>query len=215
MESKLGYQMNVFAPTEEIKGRKVLPANTESFSGIIDASVDGVVAPATPIKIVASSSKLPHFAPAASDSDNIVGFLEWNVIRSNGYSKGLPCQISPETNVMYMEASGAINAGVNVAMDSYSNVTIKAAGADSKVIGYALEAASAAGQLIRVKIRFASTQDADLSAYLTSADAASTYQPKLTAGDFVAIDADTNEITTTYSAGTGVSISDAGVISAE
>ena len=79
----------------------------------------------------------------------------------------------------------------------------------------ALEAASAAGQLIRVKIRFASAQDADLSAYLTSADAASTYQPKLTAGDFVAIDADTNEITTTYSAGTGVSISDAGVISAE
>ena len=213
MESKLGYQMNVFAPTEEIKGRKVLPANTESFSGIIDASVDGVVAPATPIKIVASSSKLPHFAPAASDSDNIVGFLEWNVIRSNGYSKGLPCQISPETNVMYMEASGAINAGVNVAMDSYSNVTIKAAGADSKVIGYALEAASAAGQLIRVKIRFASTQDADLSAYLTSADAASTYQPKLTAGDFVDITDDT--ITTTYSAGTGISIGDDGKISAE
>lgn len=213
MESKLGYQMNVFAPTEEIKGRKVLPANTESFSGIIDASVDGTVAPATPIKIVASSSKLPHFAPAASDSDNIVGFLEWNVVRSNGYTKGLPCQISPETNVMYMEASGAINAGVNVAMDSYSNITIKAAGAGSKVIGYALEAASAAGQLIRVKIRFASTQDADLSAYLTSADAASTYQPKLTAGDFV--DITDNTITTTYSAGTGVSISDAGVISAE
>lgn len=213
MESKLGYQMNVFAPTEEIKGRKVLPANTESFSGIIDASVDGTVAPATPIKIVASSSKLPHFAPAASDSDNIVGFLEWNVVRSNGYTKGLPCQISPETNVMYMEASGAINAGVNVAMDSYSNITIKAAGAGSKVIGYALEAASAAGQLIRVKIRFASAQDADLSAYLTSADAASTYQPKLTAGDFV--DITDNTITTTYSAGTGISIGDDGKISAE
>lgn len=213
MESKLGYQMNVFAPTEEIKGRKVLPANTESFSGIIDASVDGTVAPATPIKIVASSSKLPHFAPAASDSDNIVGFLEWNVVRSNGYTKGLPCQISPETNVMYMEASGAINAGVNVAMDSYSNITIKAAGADSKVIGYALEAASAAGQLIRVKIRFASVQDADLSAYLTSADAASTYQPKLTAGDFV--DITDNTITTTYSAGEGIAIAADGKISAQ
>lgn len=214
MEKEFGYQMNVFAPTEEIKGRKVMPANTESFSGIIDASVEGEVAPATPLKIVASSSKLPHFAPAASDSDNIVGFLEWNVIRGK-YAAGIPCQVSPDTNVMYMEASGAINAGVNVAMDSYSNITVKAAGAGSKVIGYALEAASAAGQLIRVKIRFASAQDADLSAYLTSSDAASTYQPKLTAGDFIAIDADTNEITTTYSAGTGVSISDAGVISAE
>ena len=88
MENKLGYQMNVFAPTEEIKGRKVLPANTESFSGIIDASVSGSVAPATPMKIVSTSAKLPHFAPAASDSDNIIGFLEWNVIRS-GYVAGI------------------------------------------------------------------------------------------------------------------------------
>lgn len=213
MENKLSYQMNVFAPTEEIKGRKVLPANTESFSGIIDADVSGSVAPATPMKIVSTSAKLPHFAPASSDSDNIVGFLEWNVIRS-GYVAGTLCQISPETNVMYMEASGAINAGVNVAMDSYSNITVKAAGAGSKVIGYALESAANAGELIRVKIRFASAQDADLSAYLKSADAASTYQEKLVAGDFVAIDADTNEITTTYSAGTGITIGADGEISA-
>lgn len=213
MESKLSYQMNVFAPTEEIKGRKVLPANTESFSGIIDASVSGSVAPGAPVKIVSTSAKLPHFAPATSDSDNIIGFLEWNVIRS-GYAAGTLCQVSPDTNVMYMEASGAINAGVNVAMDSYTNVTIKTAGAGDKIVGYALEAASASGQLIRVKIRFASAQDADLSDYLKASDAASTYQEKLVAGDFVAIDADTNEITTTYSAGTGITIGADGEISA-
>ena len=214
MENKLNFQMNVFAPTEEVKGRKALPANTESFSGMIDSSVEGSVVPATPMKIVSTSAKLPHFAPAASDDDNIVGFLEWNVIRA-AYKAGDPCQISPDTNVMYMEASGSINAGANVAMDSYSNITVKAAGAGSKVIGYALESASAAGQLIRVKIRFASVQDVDLSSYLTSADAAATYQEKLTAGDFVAIDADTNTITTTYSAGTGVTIGADGKISAE
>lgn len=153
MENKLSYQMNVFAPTEEIKGRKVLPANTESFSGVIDADVSGTVVPATPMKIVATSEKLPHFAPATAE-DKIIGFLEWNVIRA-GYVAGEPCQISPDTNVMYMEASGEINAGVNVAMDSYSNITVKAAGASDKVIGYALESASAAGQLIRVKIKIA------------------------------------------------------------
>lgn len=214
MENKLSFQMNVFAPTEEIKGRKVLPANTESFSGMIGASVEGNVVPGTPMKIVATSAKLPHFAPAASDSDNIVGFLEWNVIRS-AYVAGTPCQVSPDTNVMYMEASGEINAGANVAMDSYSNITVKAAGAGDKIIGYALESASASGQLIRVKIRFASTQDVDLSSYLTSSDAAATYQEKLTAGDFVAIDSDTNTITTTYSAGTGITIGNDGEISAQ
>jgi hypothetical protein len=159
MENKLSFQMNVFAPTEEIKGRKVLPANTESFSGIIDASVEGSVAPATPMKIVATSAKLPHFAPAGAD-DKIVGFLEWNVIRTN-YVAGEPCQVSPDTNVMYMEAAEAISAGANVAMDSLSNITIKTAAEASgddpadPVIGYALEAATAAGQLIRVKIKIA------------------------------------------------------------
>ena len=153
MENKLSFQMNVFAPTEEIKGRKVLPANTESFSGMIDASVEGNVVPGTPMKIVATSAKLPHFAPATAE-DKIVGFLEWNVIRS-AYVAGTPCQVSPDTNVMYMEASGEINAGANVAMDSFSNITIKAAGNNDAVIGYALEAATAAGQLIRVKIKIA------------------------------------------------------------
>lgn len=155
MENKFGYQMNVFAPTEEIKGRKVLPANTQSFSGMIDADVEGYVLPATPMKIVSTSSKLPHFAPAGAE-DKIIGFLEWNVIPSGlGYKAGDMCQISPDTNVMYMEAEEAINAGVDVAMSDLSDVTIAAAGEGDAVIGYSLEAASAAGQLIRVKIKIA------------------------------------------------------------
>lgn len=150
MENKFSAQMNVFAPTEEIKGRKVLPANTESYSGIIDSAVVGSVAPGTPMKIVATSAKLPHFAPAGS-GEVVAGFLEWNVIRS-AYVADTLCQVSPATNVMYMEASGAISAGVAVTMDSLSNITVKAAGSSDPVIGLALEAATAAGQLIRVKI---------------------------------------------------------------
>ena len=151
METKLSYKMNVFAPTEEIKGRKVLPANTESFSGVIDSSVSGTVYPATPIKIVATSAKLPHFAPAQA-GDSIVGFLEWNVIR-NGYVKNDLCQVSPDTNVMYMEAEEAISAGSLVEMADYDDVTVKGTTTAAGSIGYALEAATAAGQLIRVKIK--------------------------------------------------------------
>lgn len=151
MENKFSYQMNVFAPTEEIKGRKVLPANTESFSGVIDSSVSGTVAPATPMKIVSTSAKLPHFAPAEA-GDNIVGFLEWNVIRG-GYKANDLCQVSPDTNVMYMEAESAIGAGDLVAIADYDDVTVETASAPAGSIGYALEAATAAGQLIRVKIK--------------------------------------------------------------
>lgn len=150
MENKFSNKMNVFAPTEEIKGRKVLPANTESFSGVIDSEVGGSVVPGTPMKIVATSAKLPHFAPAES-GDIVAGFLEWNVIRTQYVANDM-CQVSPATNVMYMEVSGATNAGVNVTMDSLSDITIKAAGDSDPVIGLALESADAAGQLIRVKI---------------------------------------------------------------
>ena len=150
MENKFSAQMNVFAPTEEIKGRKVLPANTESYSGIIDSAVVGSVVPGTPMKIVATSAKLPHFAPAGS-GDVVAGFLEWNVIRT-AYVADTLCQVSPATNVMCMEASGAISAGVAVTPDSLSDITIKAAGSSDPVIGLALEAATASGQLIRVKI---------------------------------------------------------------
>ena len=153
MENKLSYKMNVFAPTEEIKGRKVLPANTESFSGLIDSSVSGRVLPATPVKIVSTSAKLPHFAPASA-GDTIVGFVEWNVIPSErGYAKGDVCQVSPDTNVMYMEAESAISAGALVKMADFDDVTIEAASDAAGSIGYALEAATAAGQLIRVKIK--------------------------------------------------------------
>lgn len=151
MEKKLSYQMNVFAPTEEIKGRKSLPANTESFSGIIDATVEGDVVPATPVIIAGASEKLPHFIPAQA-GDKIRGFVEWNAIRTS-YKAGDMVQVSPAENVMYMEASDAIQAGVEVAMKDYDAVTIAAAGDGDTVIGYTLEAATAAGELVRVKIK--------------------------------------------------------------
>lgn len=73
---------------------------------------------------------------------------------------------------------------------------------------------ASAGGLALVEMCVAPNASVDLSSYLTQADAADTYQPKLTAGKFVAIDADTNEITTTYTAGTGIAIdSDTGEIS--
>lgn len=150
MENKLSYQMNVFAPTEVIKGQRVLPANTESFSGIVDSSQATALQPATPVKIVASSAALPHFAAAAA-GDLVVGFVEWNIIRPE-YDAGKICQVSPAGNVMYMEASAPIDAGVNVAMADLDAVTIKAAGEGDSVIGFAMESATEAGQLIRVKI---------------------------------------------------------------
>lgn len=150
METKLSYQMNVFAPTEEVKGRRVLPANTDSISGIVDASQADALLPGDPVKIVATTKGLPHFAKAGV-GDVIAGFVEWNVIRPS-YSAGKICQISMTGNVMYMEAAGAVEAGALVNITNLTTVVVGAAAGAGSKIGLALEAATAAGQLIRVKI---------------------------------------------------------------
>ena len=150
METKLSYQMNVFAPTEEVKGRRVLPANTDSISGIVDDAQSDPLLPGDPVKIVATTQGLPHFAKAAV-GDVITGFVEWNVIRPSYKAKEI-CQISMTGNVMYMEANGAVNAGVKVNIVDLTHVTVGAVAGSGSAIGLALEAATAAGQLIRVKI---------------------------------------------------------------
>jgi len=150
METKLSYQMNVFAPTEEVKGRRVLPANTDSISGIVDASQSDALLPGDPVKIVATTQGLPHFAKAGV-GDVIAGFVEWNVIRPS-YPAGKICQISMTGNVMYMEAAGAVEAGALVNITNLTTVVVGAAAGSGSKIGLALEAATAAGQLIRVKI---------------------------------------------------------------
>lgn len=150
METKVSFQMNKFAPTEEIKGRRVLPANTESISGIVDASQAAALLPGDPVKIVATSKGLPHFAKVGV-GDVVAGFVEWNVIRPS-YAAGKICQISMAGNVMYMEAGAAINAGALVNITDLSKVEIGAAAGAGSKLGIALEAATAAGQLIRVKI---------------------------------------------------------------
>lgn len=150
METKATFEMNKFAPTEEIKGRRVLPANTESISGIVDASQSAALLPGDPVKIVATTQGLPHFAKAGV-GDVIAGFVEWNVIRPS-YAAGKLCQISMAGNVMYMEANGAVSAGVKVNIVDLSGVKVGAVAGSGSSIGLALEAATAAGQLIRVKI---------------------------------------------------------------
>ena len=150
METKVSFQMNKFAPTEEIKGRRVLPANTESISGIVDASQADALLPGDPVKIVATSQGLPHFAKAGV-GDVVAGFVEWNVIRPS-YAAGKICQISMAGNVMYMEAGAAIQAGAFVNVTNLTTVVVGAVAGSGSKLGIALEAATAAGQLIRVKI---------------------------------------------------------------
>ena len=94
-ETKLGTAMNAFAPTGEIKGRLDLQANIDSLSCIIDSTQNTAIKAGTPVKVVATSAKLPHIVACAS-GDLIMGRQshQYNVFgyvsgRSQSYNSSL------------------------------------------------------------------------------------------------------------------------------
>lgn len=142
--------MNQFAPTEEIKGRKDLKANLDAYSGVVDKSQATPLLPGDPVALVANSTGLPRFKKAAA-GEVIMGFVDWEPIRSS-FEAGRICQISYANDVMYMETAGAVDAGVAVNVTNLEDVLIGAQSGAGSVIGYTLESATAANQLVRVRI---------------------------------------------------------------
>lgn len=150
MENQLSYQMNAFAPTGELKGRLDLAANLDHYAGVVDATQETALLPGDPVKIVATSNKLPHFVKAAA-GDMIMGFVVWNGKRPN-YPAGKAVEVAYSNDVMYMEAGAAVEAGVAVNITDIDDVLVGAAGEGASVVGYTMEAATAANQLVRVRI---------------------------------------------------------------
>lgn len=150
METKFAYKMNQFAPTSEIKGRLDLQANLDSYAGVVDSTQAAALKPGDPVAIVATSTKLPHFVKAAV-GQVVMGFVKWTAKKPE-YEAGKTVEVSYANDVMYMEANGAIDAGVAVNIADLTNVRVAAAGAGKSIIGYSMESAAAQGDLIRVRI---------------------------------------------------------------
>lgn len=150
MEKIAQGMMNQFAPTEEIKGRKDLKANLDAYSGVVDESQVTPLLPGDPVAIVPNTTGLPRFKKAAA-GEVIMGFVDWEPIRSS-FEAGQICQVSYSNDVMYMESAAAVNAGVAVNITNLDDVLIGAQSGAGSVIGYTLESATAANQLVRVRI---------------------------------------------------------------
>lgn len=150
MESKFAYKMNAFSPFAEVKGRLDLAANLDSYAGIVDSTQATPLKPGDPVAIVETSSGLPHFIKAASGF-LIMGFVKWSA-KKQEYAKGEAVEVSYSNDVMYMEAGAAVQAGSAVNITDLEKVYVGPLGAKGSVIGYAMEQATAANELIRVRI---------------------------------------------------------------
>ena len=155
MEQAFAYQMNAFAPNQVAKGQLDLDVNLNNFAGVVDSTQTKALVPGDPVSIAGTTSKgLPHYIKAAKGS-LVFGYVKWSAKQSS-FSAGDMVEIASGGDVMYMEADGALNAGVavNFKIDSGTGaITLEAPGSTAgSTIGYTMEQASAAGDLVRVYI---------------------------------------------------------------
>lgn len=134
-----------------VKGQLDLRFNGQTVSGVVksDEAVDLI--PGQAVKMVDSASKVPTFTAVTADTDDIYGFVNYNM-KNVSFAAGTPVEVSAmRNNVMYMEASAAIARNAKV-MVVVTGSKVATATTGKTIAGRAYDKAAADGDLIRVTI---------------------------------------------------------------
>lgn len=125
-----------------------------SVSVLVDVSQATALYAGSAVKIVDSADGVPKVVGCAADSDEVLGFINFD-IKTVQFLAGVPAEISMAGNVMYLYATGAIARGVLVSLDLTTNGGVRSAAGHTgdKIVGWAYDKATAAGQLIRVFLK--------------------------------------------------------------
>lgn len=143
---------NQFAQSETL-GVVDLRFPYNSVSVQIDASEAGTLYAGTAVKMYDSAGGIPKVVKCTADTDQVLGFINFD-IKSKSFVAGSMAEISMKGNVMYLYASEPIARGIEVVLTTVSPGSVGAATGSSgkRIVGWAYDKASAAGELIRVFI---------------------------------------------------------------
>lgn len=141
--------------------------NYNTKEAAVDASQSGTLYAGQAMKMYASQSPVfgdvPTYVACTAITDVCMGFIVFD-IKNQGYaapgSNGQlgaagTCsrfELAQDGNVMYLYATTAITRGNRVCLDVSSPGGVQATGATANVVGWAIDGAAAAGQLIRVQL---------------------------------------------------------------
>lgn len=144
---------NQFAQTTVV-GMIDLRFPYNSVSVQIDASQSGNLYPGSAVKMVDSADGIPKVVGCASDADEVLGFINFD-IKTIAFIAGSLAEISMGGNVMYLYATGAIARGTQVCLDltSPGSVAQVTGSGGEDIVGWAYDKAVAAGALIRVFLK--------------------------------------------------------------
>jgi hypothetical protein len=136
-----------------IQGQIDLPSYDNVTTAMVDTSVTAgtTLVPGQPVKQLTTSNGIPKMIPLAANTDKTAGFIAYDP-KDGGYLPGKPFELAMSGAVMFMTSGAAIVSGASLEV-VYTTNTVITNGGTNQVIGTALDAATASGQLIRVKIK--------------------------------------------------------------
>lgn len=141
---------NQFAQSEYI-GAVDQAYNYNTKSVQIDASQATPLFAGAAVKIVNSPGGVPKVVGCSANSDVVWGFLNFNFKNVNYPALSL-AEVSMAGNVIYLYSTGVIARGSQVTLDLTTNGGVAQITTGSTIVGYAMDAATAPGQLIRIEL---------------------------------------------------------------
>lgn len=153
----MAINLNQFAMTA-VQGMQDLNFHGCVISGAVDTTQVLDIVAGQALKLVTTSNGLPKVVATTADSDPVFGFALYSV-KNGSYASGKPIDIGMKDCVVYMTAGGAISAGAGVQIANSSVKVVAQTGSGPRV-GFALDAATADGQLIRVYVEAPSANTA-------------------------------------------------------
>ena len=119
----------------------------------VSNSASGALVPLVPgqaIKVANEPGGVPSVLPLAANTDVTDGFVSYN-LKDVSYAADARLGVALFNSVMYMTSGGAINRWANVEVVYNTNTVITSAGTNP-IVGFAVDQATASGQLIRVYV---------------------------------------------------------------
>lgn len=132
------------------------------ISGIVDAAQSGSLVAGQAVTMTTTSGGVPNFIAAAANGSPVWGFVVRNLKDNNtAIIAGARIEVATTGAVMFMTSGAAITRNASVIIDA-TNILVNPTDGITPSVGFALDTATASGQLIRVWI-----EKAALTSYTT------------------------------------------------